>query len=101
MIGLTLFPLFYRYPCPTASVFNVIRIVGVQHGKIHHFHQGRRSLEENPEKYSSGGYHPITLGTKLNDKYIVLRKLGWGGFSTVWLAKDETYFPRYFIVLMR
>ena len=28
------------------------------------------------------------LGEKMNSKYIILKKLGWGHFSTVWLTKD-------------
>lgn len=38
----------------------------------------------------SGGYHPVTLGDNFqSNRYIILRKLGWGHFSTVWLAKDK------------
>jgi serine/threonine-protein kinase SRPK3 len=34
------------------------------------------------------GYFPLMLGHKLNDnKYEIVRKLGWGQFSSVWLAK--------------
>ncbi|KAL4897599.1 kinase-like domain-containing protein [Aspergillus ambiguus] len=37
-----------------------------------------------------GGYHPVSLGdTVKNGRYSVRHKLGWGGFSTVWLAKDR------------
>jgi serine/threonine-protein kinase SRPK3 len=37
----------------------------------------------------TGGYHPVAIGDVFHDKrYIILRKLGWGHFSTVWLAKD-------------
>lgn len=32
----------------------------------------------------------VTLGDKFNDKrYIALRKLGYGQYSTVWLARDS------------
>jgi serine/threonine-protein kinase SRPK3 len=38
------------------------------------------------------GYYPLTLGERLhNDKYEVVRKLGWGGVSSVWLAKIHEY----------
>lgn len=36
----------------------------------------------------SGGYHPVRLGDLYNERYNVIRKLGWGYFSTVWLCWD-------------
>ncbi|KAL4874727.1 kinase-like domain-containing protein [Aspergillus karnatakaensis] len=45
--------------------------------------------EERLSKYRPGGYHPVSLGdTFKNGRYKVHHKLGWGGFSTVWLAFD-------------
>lgn len=45
--------------------------------------------QEKLESYRPGGYHPVTLGdTFKDDRYEVVHKLGWGGFSTVWLARD-------------
>ena len=35
-----------------------------------------------------GGYHPVKIGDLYNGKYHVIRKLGWGHFSTVWLCWD-------------
>lgn len=47
--------------------------------------------EEDSEDYCKGGYHPVTIGEKFNNgKYTVVRKLGWGHFSTVWLSRDNT-----------
>lgn len=37
-----------------------------------------------------GGYHPVKIGDLYNGKYHVIRKLGWGHFSTVWLCWDLT-----------
>ncbi|KAM6501028.1 kinase-like protein [Amanita muscaria] len=46
--------------------------------------------EEDWEDYCKGGYHPVKIGdTFSEDRYVVVRKLGWGHFSTVWLAKDQ------------
>ncbi|KAK2821836.1 hypothetical protein FQN49_007622, partial [Arthroderma sp. PD_2] len=47
--------------------------------------------EEDSEDYCKGGYHPVSVGeTYNNGRYIVVRKLGWGHFSTVWLSRDTT-----------
>jgi len=45
--------------------------------------------EEDLEDYGKGGYHPVHVGDTFSDgRYLIVRKLGWGHFSTVWLAKD-------------
>uniref|UniRef100_A0A914L1G4 non-specific serine/threonine protein kinase n=1 Tax=Meloidogyne incognita TaxID=6306 RepID=A0A914L1G4_MELIC len=43
---------------------------------------------EDPRDYRRGGYHPVRLGELFNRRYLVLRKLGWGQFSTVWMCSD-------------
>jgi hypothetical protein len=63
---------------------------------------------EDAEDYRPGGYHPLEVsachwhqfphvqchrpclqvGETLNGRYLALRKLGWGQFSTVWLCQD-------------
>ena len=40
------------------------------------------------ESYRPGGYHPVILGDVLQDRYRIIRKLGYGSFSTAWLAVD-------------
>lgn len=45
--------------------------------------------EESLKDYKPGGYHPAFKGEHYKDsRYILVRKLGWGHFSTVWLARD-------------
>ncbi|KAJ3849776.1 kinase-like domain-containing protein [Lentinula lateritia] len=45
--------------------------------------------EEDWEDYVKGGYHPVHIGDAFSEgRYVVVRKLGWGHFSTVWLAWD-------------
>lgn len=46
--------------------------------------------EENLDRYEAGGFNPVRLGDKLKDgQYRILRKLGYGLYSTVWLAHDR------------
>uniref|UniRef100_A0A8C9TZ66 non-specific serine/threonine protein kinase n=1 Tax=Scleropages formosus TaxID=113540 RepID=A0A8C9TZ66_SCLFO len=44
--------------------------------------------QEDPNDYCKGGYHHVRIGDLYNGRYHVIRKLGWGHFSTVWLAWD-------------
>ncbi|KHG12495.1 Serine/threonine-protein kinase SRPK [Gossypium arboreum] len=47
------------------------------------------SEDEGTEDYRRGGYHAVRIGdTFRNGCYVVQSKLGWGHFSTVWLAWD-------------
>ncbi|CAJ0941216.1 unnamed protein product, partial [Mesorhabditis belari] len=46
--------------------------------------------QEDPKDYRKGGYHPVNIGDVFNGRYHVIRKLGWGHFSTVWLCWDTT-----------
>ncbi|KAF9769289.1 hypothetical protein IL306_013298 [Fusarium sp. DS 682] len=40
------------------------------------------------EAYHPGGYHPVHLGDVIQERYRIIRKVGWGQYSTVWLAVD-------------
>ncbi|CAN6674805.1 serine/threonine-protein kinase Sky1p [Trichomonascus vanleenenianus] len=52
--------------------------------------------EEDLEDYCKGGYHPVKIGETFKEgRYIVVRKLGWGHFSTVWLAQDREHENRH------
>ncbi|KAL1558194.1 non-specific serine/threonine protein kinase [Salvia divinorum] len=47
------------------------------------------SEDEGTEDYRRGGYHAVRIGDAFkHGRYVVQSKLGWGHFSTVWLAWD-------------
>jgi len=51
---------------------------------------GSDSENEGTEDYKKGGYHPVHVGDRFKGGvYTVLRKLGWGHFSTVWLVVNN------------
>lgn len=43
---------------------------------------------EPVERHADGLYYPICIGDILAGSYRVVHKLGWGGFSTIWMAYD-------------
>lgn len=43
---------------------------------------------ESLKKYRPGGYHPVMIGDMLHARYHIVDKLGFGGYSTIWLARD-------------
>ncbi|KAJ0123879.1 hypothetical protein J7T55_012350 [Diaporthe amygdali] len=41
-------------------------------------------------RYCIGGYHPLKLGDVLkHGRYRIMHKVGWGGYSTTWAARDQ------------
>ena len=49
------------------------------------------SEDEGIEDYKVGGYHAVHVGEIFLNRYIIIQKLGWGNFSTVWLSRDVKY----------
>jgi non-specific serine/threonine protein kinase len=43
------------------------------------------------ESYHPGSYCPVHIDNIFDRRYQVIRKLGYGAYSTVWLAKDLQY----------
>jgi len=54
------------------------------------------SDSEGSSGYKKGGYHPVIVGdVYCSGRYTIERKLGWGHFSTVWLATDNSVPPTH------
>jgi hypothetical protein len=57
------------------------------------FPRGKKSsqavtdIEEGIDSYYQGGFHPVHIGDIIG-RYRVLRKLGHGQYSTVWLVRN-------------
>ena len=49
------------------------------------------SVDEGLEDYKPDGYHPVHIGEILLERYVIMQKLGYGHFSTAWLALDSKY----------
>jgi len=46
-------------------------------------------VDEGKIRYHKGGFHPVHPSEIYNTKYKVLRKLGYGRYSTVWLVRNQ------------
>ena len=49
------------------------------------------SEDEGLSDYKVNGYHPVHIGEVLLERYIIMQKLGYGHFSTAWLALDTKF----------
>lgn len=47
--------------------------------------------EQTLPRYSQRTYFPVRIGDVYGTRYRVVAKLGYGAYSTVWLARDERY----------
>ena len=50
-----------------------------------------KSEDEGISSYKINGYHPVHIGEVLLERYIIMQKLGYGHFSTAWLALDTKF----------
>lgn len=56
--------------------------------------------QEDPKDYCKGGYHPITIGSVFNQRYHVIRKLGWGNYHRQSFFIRSFLFSRSFLYCM-
>lgn len=85
-----------RYKAPKARMRPEDTKSKPKSGSVSSFNDDDYEVDENSDDeeqedsgdYCKGGYHPVRLGDLFNNRYSIIRKLGWGHFSTVWLAWD-------------
>lgn len=53
------------------------------------YHPFQLGPSEDLEWYEPGWFHPVHLQDEYDLRYSIVHKLGFGGFSTVWLARDS------------
>ncbi|KAJ7619556.1 kinase-like domain-containing protein [Roridomyces roridus] len=52
------------------------------------------------EDYRPGGFHLISIGDEFgHGRYRIIHKLGFGGSSTIWLARDQRSYPGTLVTL--
>ncbi len=51
--------------------------------------------EQTLPLYHRKRYYPVKIGDFFNNQYRIIAKLGYGAYSTVWLARDERLTHRY------
>ena len=50
--------------------------------------------QEAVDHYTDGGYKPVQIADLIDERYRIVRKIGYGHFSTVWLTFD-THSPKH------
>lgn len=109
--------LYLTTSCPLISISRNIRpynlpLVFVSHLQTRGTHQDispqnsafRFAFIEDAEpleRYRAGGYHPLSIGDVLNQRYHIVHKLGFGSYSTTWLAKDIKQLDRYVAIKIK
>ena len=70
------------------------KVIPVKEESPSDYHSSEDEVDENEIDegrggYRKGGYHPVKIGEWYKHRYQIKKKLGWGHFSTVWLAQDS------------
>ncbi|KAH8429435.1 uncharacterized protein LDX57_007098 [Aspergillus melleus] len=79
----------WKMTYPRLSVLLRRRSPAARHSS--HSRSGPLIEEQTLPFYNQKRYYPVRIGDTLKDRYQILAKLGYGGYSTVWLAWDERF----------
>ncbi|EEQ31900.1 protein kinase domain-containing protein [Microsporum canis CBS 113480] len=75
---------------PSSPFLSSIRRYLVQQPRWAHTEATQEAIEEQTlPSYYRKTYYPVRIGQIFNDRYRIIAKLGYGAYSTVWLANDE------------
>ncbi|PWY82118.1 hypothetical protein BO70DRAFT_405311 [Aspergillus heteromorphus CBS 117.55] len=83
------FPIFQSYWCPSNPNYGSLTRPSSTTAEAHRIKYNWIKGVETLEDYRPGGFHPVMIGDILHDRYIIVDKLGHGGYSTGWLARDN------------
>lgn len=71
---------------PQAGPQDAVKVPASSRSSLH----DEGDIEEGYGVYKPGHFHPVYIGDVYNGRYLVLSKLGYGLYSTVWLVKDTS-----------
>ncbi|KAI0043822.1 kinase-like protein [Auriscalpium vulgare] len=85
-----------RHFLPSATPLRPQNLQNTHHGTSAATPPAWAKREEPLEGYDSSdfGYLPVAIGDVLDSRYVIKGKLGWGNYSTVWLAEQQNS-PRF------
>jgi hypothetical protein len=71
-----------------------------EEGETHDIRGSDDDEQEDPKDYCKGGYHPITIGSIFNQRYHVIRKLGWGKLTIRFKNTFIVFFRSFFYCMV-
>lgn len=84
-----------RLSIPSLLSFSVrshgVRLPLLSRRWAHNMPDIQKIEEQTLPFYHQKRYYPVKIGQVFNDRYRTIAKLGYGAYSTVWLAWDERF----------
>lgn len=80
-----------RLTIPVCRVFARPHFAQVFRRRAHKMADHQAIEKQLLPRYHQRKYYPIKIGEILKEQYRIIAKLGYGAYSTVWLAWDERF----------